>query len=114
MQATPSDPQQEATAKDCVQRLKHLKTLYDNELITQEDFETRKSQIVDELTRTTGTSTYVIISSYFLYQYPSFYTYLLLNISISFWLWIALWVYESLYMLTVHEPLQWGSWSLTR
>ena len=84
MQATPSDPQQEATAKDCVQRLKHLKTLYDNELITQEDFETRKSQIVDELTRTTGTSTYVIISSYFLYQYPSFYTYLLLNISISF------------------------------
>merc|ERR1712083_615465 len=52
-----TDPEQEATAKDCVQRLKHLKTLYDNELITQEDFETRKSQIVDELTKTTGTST---------------------------------------------------------
>ena len=48
------------TATSCIQRLKHLKTLYDNDLITQEDFETRKSQIVDELTGTSsGLSLYV-------------------------------------------------------
>eukprot|EP01084_Bolivina_argentea_P313987 543813_1 len=42
------------TATGCIQRLKHLKTLYDNDLITQDDFETRKSQIVDELTGTSS------------------------------------------------------------
>eukprot|EP01083_Nonionella_stella_P273992 929788_1 len=45
---------EESVANNCIQRLKHLKTLYDNELITQEDFETRKSQIVDELTGTSS------------------------------------------------------------
>lgn len=44
----------EALAKSCMQRIKHLKTLRDNELITQEDFETRKSQIVDQLTGTSS------------------------------------------------------------
>mmetsp|Transcript_55147 Transcript_55147/g.49645 ORF Transcript_55147/g.49645 Transcript_55147/m.49645 type:complete len:425 (-) Transcript_55147:190-1464(-) len=49
-----SSPQEEAMANSCIQRLKHLKTLYDAELITQVDFETRKSQIVDELTGTSS------------------------------------------------------------
>ena len=48
------NPQDEAIANSCIQRLKHLKTLYDAELITQQDFETRKSQIVDELTGTSS------------------------------------------------------------
>lgn len=37
-----------------VQRLQHLKTLFSSDLITQEDFELRKSQIVDELTGTSS------------------------------------------------------------
>lgn len=49
-----STPQEEQLANSCIQRLKHLKTLYDAELITQQDFETRKSQIVDELTGTSS------------------------------------------------------------
>ena len=50
----PSSPKEEAMANSCIQRLRHLKTLYDAELITQQDFETRKSQIVDELTGTSS------------------------------------------------------------
>ena len=44
--------------KDCLQRLKHLNILHENHLITQDDYETRKSQIVDELTGT-STSSYL-------------------------------------------------------
>ena len=57
-----SNPQEEQLANSCIQRLKHLKTLYDAELITQQDFETRKSQIVDELTGTSSGTLYVYIS----------------------------------------------------
>jgi len=49
-----STAKDEYAANSCIQRLKHLKTLYDNELITENDFETRKSQIVDELTGTSS------------------------------------------------------------
>ena len=52
---SPSDPQQDAEAMHSIQRLKNLQTLYDNELIVEEEYQMRKSQIVDELTGTSWT-----------------------------------------------------------
>lgn len=51
------------SAASCIQRLKHLKTLYDAELITQQDFETRKTQIVDQLTGTSSGRYYLLLST---------------------------------------------------
>ena len=52
---SPSDPQQDAEAMHSIQRLKNLQTLYDNELIVEEEYQMRKSQIVDELMATSWT-----------------------------------------------------------
>ena len=46
------DPEQDAAAKDCIQRLKHLRTLSDNQMISAQEYELRKTQIIDELTGT--------------------------------------------------------------
>jgi len=50
--------QQQQQMEDYLNRLNRLKTLYESNLITQQDFESRKSQIVDEITGTTNHSSY--------------------------------------------------------
>ena len=50
----PTTQEDTETLKSAMQRLKNLNTLKDNKLISLQEFETRKSQIVDELTGTSA------------------------------------------------------------